>query len=235
VTAEFVGIAKRAVHDAVSGKDDGVVERAAADEAHGAEGFDIGFEAKGAGAGQNLAEGFAIDEQLDLLLADQGVGEVDVAADPELVGGIDGDAAAVFDDFDGLEYAEVAAFAAKAAEPGLVEELEEGLGGTVEDGDFYVVEVDEDVVDAVGVGGGEKMLGGGEQDALLHEAGGVADARDVVAVGFDRKIVEIHAAENDAGVRRSREEPEVGVDASVETHTLSFNRAVDGGLKHKAT
>src|SRR5580693_4271534 len=67
----------------------------------------------------------------------------------------------------------------KATEPGLVEELEEGLGGTVEDGDFYVVEVDEDVVDAVGVGGGEKMLGGGEQDALLHEAGGVADARDV--------------------------------------------------------
>ena len=58
---------------------------------------------------------------------------------------------------------------------------------------------------------------------------------DVVAVGFDWKIVKVDAAENDTGVRRSREEPDVGVDASVETHTLSFNRAVDGGLKHRAT
>jgi hypothetical protein len=163
------------------------------------------------------------------------MGEVDVAADAELVGGIDADAAAVFDDFDGLEDFKVAAFAAEAAEAGLIEELEEGLGGTVKDGNFDVVKVDEDVVDAVGVGGGEKVLGGGEQDALLHEAGSVADAGDVVAVGFDGEIVEIHAAENDAGVRRSREEPEVGVDASVETHTLSFNRAVDGALKHKST
>jgi len=117
----------------------------------------------------------------------------------------------------------------------LIEELEEGLGGTVEDGDFDVVEVDEDVVDAVGIGGGEKVLGGGEEDALLHEAGGVTDAGDIVAVGFDGEIVEVHAAENDACVRGSGEEPEVGVNAGVETHTLSFNRAVNGGLKHKAT
>jgi hypothetical protein len=70
VAAEFVGIAERAVHDPVLCEDDGVIQRAAPDEAHGAEGFDIGFEAKGAGAGENLAEGFRIDEQFDLLLAD---------------------------------------------------------------------------------------------------------------------------------------------------------------------
>ena len=110
----------------------------------------------------------------------------------------------------------------------MVEQLEEGLGGTVENGNFDVVDVDEDVVDAVGVGGGEKVLGGGEQDALLHEAGGVTDASDVVAVGLDRKIVQVNAAENDAGIRGSREKPEVSVDAGVETHTLGFNRAKDG-------
>lgn len=234
MAAEFVGVAEGAVHDAVFGKDDGVVEGAAADEAHGAEGFDIGIEAEGAGAGENLAEGFAIDEQFDLLLADKGMGEVDVAADTELVGGIDADAAAVFDNFDGLENFKVAAFAAEAAEAGLIEESEEGLGRTVKDGDFNVVEVDEDVVDAVGIGGGEKMLGGGEQDALLHEAGGVADAGDVVAVSFDWEIVEIHAAENDAGVGGSGLKAKLRVNASVEAHTLGFNRAVDGGLKHRA-
>jgi hypothetical protein len=160
------------------------------------------------------------------------MGEVNVATDAKFVGRIDADAAAVFDDFNGLENFKVAALAAKAAEAGLIEELEEGLGGTVKNRDFDVVEVDKDVVDAVGIGGGEKVLGGGEQDALLHEAGGVADASDVVAVSFDREVVEVDAAEDDAGVRGSGEKTEVRVDTGVETHTLSFDCAVDCGLKH---
>jgi hypothetical protein len=234
VAAEFVGITERAVHHAVFGEDDSVIERAAADEAHGAERLDIGFEAEGAGPGENLTEGVGIDEHFDFLLAYKWVGKIDVAADAELVGGIDADAAAVFDDLDGLEDAEIAAFAAEAAEAGLIEELEERLGGTVEDGDFDVVEVDEDVVDAEGVRGGEEVLGGGEQDALLHEAGGIAHASDVVAVCFDGEIVEVDAAEDDASVRRSRLEAQLGVDASVETHTLGFDAALDGRLEHKA-
>ena len=160
------------------------------------------------------------------------MGEVNVATDAKFVGRIDADAAAVFDDFDGLEDAEVAAFAAEAAEASLIEELEEGLGGTVEDGDFDVVEVDEDVVDAVGVGGGEKMLGGGEQDALLHEAGGVADAGDVVAVRFDWEIVEVDAAKDYAGIRGSGLKAEFSVNAGMETDSLGFDGAMDSGLKH---
>jgi hypothetical protein len=80
--------------------------------------------------------------------------KINVAADTELVGGIDSNAAAVFDDFDGLEDFKVAAFSTEAAEAGLIKELEEGLGGTVEDGDFDIVEVNEDVIDAVGIGCG---------------------------------------------------------------------------------
>jgi len=205
VAAKFVRVTEGAVHHAVFGENDGVIEGAAADETHGAERLDIGFETEGAGAGKNLAEGVGIDEQFDLLLADEGMGEIDVTADAEFVGGINADAAAVFDDFDGLEDAKVAAFSAKAAEAGLIEQLKERFGGTVEDGNFDVVEIDENVVDSVGVGGGEKMFGGGKQDALLHEAGGVADAGDVVAMGFDWEIVEVDAAEDDPGVRGSWE------------------------------
>ena len=93
--------------------------------------------------------------------------------------------------------------------------MKEGFGGTVEDGDFNVVEVDENVVDAVGVGGGEKVFGGREKNALLHEACGVADAGDVVAVGLDMEIVEVDAAENYAGIRGSRLKTEFSVDAGV--------------------
>ena len=150
-----------------------------------------------------------------MLLADEGMGEIDVTANAEFVGRIDADAAAVFDDFNGPEDPEVAAFAAKPTEAGLIEQLKERLGRAVKDGDFDVVEVDEDVVDAIGVGGGEKMFGGGEQDALLHEAGGIADAGDVVAVGLDGEIVEVDATEDYAGIGRSGLKAELGVHAGV--------------------
>jgi hypothetical protein len=77
------------------------------------------------------------------------------------------------------------------------------------------------------------MLRGGEQDALLHEAGGIADPGDIVTVGFDREIVEVDSTENDASVRGSRLKPELGADACVETHTLGFYGAMNGGLKHR--
>jgi hypothetical protein len=160
------------------------------------------------------------------------MGKINVAADAELVGGIDGNASAVFDDFDGLEDFEVAAFATKAAEAGFVEKLEERLGGTVEDGDFDVVEVDEDVIDAIGISGGEKMLGGGEQDALFHEASGVTDPGDVVAVSFDGKVVEVYAAEDDAGVWRRGLKAELGMNTRVKTHTLGLDRPLNSGLEH---
>lgn len=167
-----------------------------------------------------------------MLLADERMGEINVAANAEFVGGINADAAAVFDDFDGLEDAEVAASAAKAAEAGLIEKLEERFGGTVENGNFDVVEVDEDVVDAVRIGGGKKVLGGGEKDALLHEAGGVTDAGDVVAVSFNGEIVEVDAAEDDAGVWRRGLKAQLRVDASVETDAFGFDWTMDGGLEH---
>ena len=232
MAAKFVRVAKGAIHDAILGEDDGVVEGAAANEAHGAERLDVGFEAESTGARENLAEGIWIDEEFDLLLANERMRKIDVAADAEFVGGIDGDAAAVFDNFDGFEDAEVAAFAAEAAETGLIEELEERFGRAVEDGNFDVVEVDEDVVDAVGIGGGEKVFGGGEKYALLHEAGGVADASDVVAVGLDGKIVQVNAAEDDAGVWGSGLKAELGVDAGVETHTFSFYGPIYRRLEH---
>jgi hypothetical protein len=44
------------------------------------------------------------------------------------------------------------------------------------------------------------MLDGGKQHALLHQAGGVADARYVANMSFDLKTIEIHAAKYDASV-----------------------------------
>jgi len=74
VAAEFVGIAEGAVHHPSFGEDDGVIERAAADEAHSAERLDTDSKQKGA-ARENLAERVGIDEEFDLLPADEGMGK----------------------------------------------------------------------------------------------------------------------------------------------------------------
>jgi hypothetical protein len=47
------------------------------------------------------------------------------------------------------------------------------------------------------------VLGGGDEHALFHEAGGVADAGYVAAGGFDLKAIEIDAAKNDSRSGRS--------------------------------
>src|SRR5260370_29137 len=70
----------------------------------------------------------------------------------------------------------------------------------VENRDFNGVDVDEDVVNPAGIDGGKQMLGGGEQNALFHEARGIADASDVVPLRFDREIVQVNAAKHDTGV-----------------------------------
>ena len=65
------------------------------------------------------------------------------------------------------------------------------------------------------------MLSGREQNALFHQAGGVTHASDVVSLCFDGEIVEINAAENDAGFSRCGDQTDVTVHPSVEAHTLS--------------
>jgi len=57
----------------------------------------------------------------------------------------------------------------------------------------------------------KQMLGGGEQNPCFMQAGGVTHASDVVALRLDRKIVQIHAAENDAGFSRGRHQTNVTV------------------------
>jgi hypothetical protein len=77
------------------------------------------------------------------------------------------------------------------------------------------------------------MLGGREQDALPHQAGGVADAGNIVAMSLNRKIVKIHTAKDDTTVRRGGEETQVGIDSGVKANAFDFHWAVDGALKHK--
>src|SRR5260370_12729176 len=82
----------------------------------------------------------------------------------------------------------------------MLQHLHKGFCRAVENGDFNGVDVDVDVVNPAGIDGGKQMLGGGEQNALFHEARGIADASDVVPLRFDREIVQVNAAKHDTGI-----------------------------------
>ena len=83
--------------------------------------------------------------------------------------------------------------------PAFEKGLNVGQGAAVEDGQLQVVELDDDVVDAHADERGEQVLGGGDEHALAHEAGGIADLGHVAADGGNFEVVEIGAAEDDAG------------------------------------
>ena len=66
-----------------------------------------------------------------------------------------------------------------------------------------------------------------DEDALAHERGGVRDASDVAAGGGDFEVVEVGAAEDDAGAGGRGDEAHGDVRAGVEAHSVEIEGAVD--------
>ena len=71
------------------------------------------------------------------------------------------------------------------------------------------------------------MLGGGDEDALAHQAGGVGDFRDVAADSLDFEVVEIGAAEEDACAGRSRKKSKMNGGAAMKTDSRKWDAAGD--------
>src|SRR5260370_40671113 len=74
------------------------------------------------------------------------------------------------------------------------------------------------------------MLGGREQDALFHEAGGITNASDVEPLGFDMEIVQVNAAKNDACFGWGGGQTHVTVHSGMEGHTLGKGLSGNGSL-----
>ena len=64
--------------------------------------------------------------------------------------------------------------------------------------------------------GGEQVLGGGDEHALAHEAGGVADLGDVAAGGGDFEVVEVGAAEENAAAAGRGQQPHLDGSSAVQ-------------------
>src|SRR5215831_2619937 len=189
VTAKLIGEAQRAVHDPVLGEDNGVFERPAPDQAHGAERGNIALETECTRTSKQMAESARADQHLHFLLSHQRMREIHVASDAELASWVDANATVAFTDFQRLQDFQITTLAAQLAHSGLLQHLHEGLRRAIQNWNLDRVDVDVDIVDAAGIDGREEVLGGREQNTLLHKAGGIADARHVVALSLNGEVV----------------------------------------------
>src|SRR5262249_53488463 len=157
--------------NAIAGEHYGVLERTAANEAHLPQRSDIPLKTEGPRARQQVPKRFRADSDFHFLLADQGMPEVHVATNAKFVSRINANTTVAFQDFKRPEHLQVAPLAAQAAGTTTIQQLHEGFGGAVQNGNFDRVDVDVNVVDSAGVDRSEEMLCSREPDALFHQTG----------------------------------------------------------------
>src|SRR5262249_30399134 len=110
--------------------------------------------------------------------------------------------------------------------------LHEWLSGTIQDWNLDGINIHINVVNAAGIDCCEEMFSCGKKYALLHQASRIAHPGDVMALRFNREIVQVGAAKNDACVRWSRKQADLSAHASVETDSFSVGFTGYCGLEH---
>src|SRR5579871_608955 len=101
------------------------------------------------------------------------------AGQAEAVVGQNADSFASVFDRDRAADAQIAAFSAILANSSLLNELQERQAAAIQDRHFQVVDFNVGVVDPAAIKYAEQVLGGRNQNAFSHQAGGVADAGDM--------------------------------------------------------
>ena len=105
--------------------------------------------------------------------------------------------------------------------------LDKRTGAAIEDGQLQIVELDDGIVDADTDKRREQVLGGGDEHALLHQAGGVADAGYVASTGFDGEAVKVGAVEYDSSSGWRGENSQADWGATVQTDSGAGYRSTN--------
>src|SRR5689334_2206463 len=129
---------------------------------------------------------------------------------------VDADELAAFAHFQLFADAHVAAFAALLLHANALHHVHERLCASIQDWKFQIVDLDDGVIDAGSDERAQQMFRRRDEYTLLHQAGGVADARDVAPRSLDLEIVEIHPTENDSSPGRCGKHSQLNRSATVQ-------------------
>ena len=157
---------------------------------------------------RNLFQKTAIGQpHAESLLADEWMRKVDRIRNRIGVRWIHGNEFIALAQLDLAHDAEISARFALLPDAGLLNHLDKGTGASIQNGQLQIVQFDDGVVDADAGKRREQVLGGGDEHALLHQAGGVTDAGYVASAGFDSEAVEVGAVEDDSRSGRGGQNP----------------------------
>src|SRR3954469_7743715 len=203
VPHELIRITQRAILHPVTREHDRVLLACAADQSHVAHRFRFVQKTEGPCRGDVARVQVAREIDFERSLPDQRMGKIDGVryAVAVVFHRIDPDELATFAHFQLFADSHIATLAALLLQSNALHHVDEGLRAAIEDGQLEVVELDDRIIYARANECGEKMFGGRDEHALLHQAGRVAHARNVSSSSFDFKIVEVNATEDDSRSR----------------------------------
>jgi len=113
----------------------------------------------------------------------------------------------------------------------LLQQIDEGRGGTVHDGNFFRIHVDIHIVDPQARRRRHQMLHGRHPGAILDQHG--SHARVAHGHGAGGKLddgIEVDAAKHDARVDRGRTQDQLDLGAGMQTDTDGADLLFDGAL-----
>src|ERR1022692_3624975 len=129
------------------------------------------------------------------------MGKVDAATDVRaqvaVMRRVNADALGTFHHFNRLHDASKRPVRALPAQSDFGQHLYIRSSAAIEDRQLQGVQFHKGVVDADAHQAREQVLGGGDQHALLHQTGGVADASDMPPASFNLEVVQVGSAEDD--------------------------------------
>ena len=145
------------------------------------------------------------------------MGKVDGVADREILRRIEADELFALAHLHRFEHAQILAQPLLPPQSHPLHHLHDGQRAAVQNRQLQVVQLHNGVVHAHADKGREHMLGGGDQHAFFHQAGGVAHLGDIAPGGLHLEVIEIGAAEDDARTRRGGHDAHAHRDAAVKS------------------
>src|SRR5579863_6895055 len=167
---------------------------------------------------------------LESLVADQRMGKVDGIADRIAFGGINANELIAFTQLVRPQNLQVRSLLTLLPDARARNHFDEGQGAAIKDGQFQVVELDDGVVHTDANESRQQVLGGGDEHALLHQAGGVAYLGNIAADGLNGKAFEVGAPEDDSCAGLRRKDLQMNGSPAVQANSAAFDRVANCAL-----
>ena len=155
------------------------------------------------------------------------MGKVDGVADRKVLRRIQPDELLALAHLHRFEHAQILAQPLLPPQSHALHHLHKRQRAAIENRQLEIVQLHDGVVHAHADKGRKHVLGGGDQHAFFHQAGGVTHLGDIAPGGLHLEVIEIGAAEDNARTRRGGHDAHVHRDPAVKTDAGTLHRRPD--------